>query len=180
MTDPTEPTGMSDDLRRAIAALPRERLPRAGLEDDVAQALHVAGELAGEARPRGRPWTGRRLGVLAVGAAATLAIAVLRPWSHGAPPATVGASYMLLLYEDSAYRAPALGHEGERVAEYRRWADSLRGVGRLERAAELDGVGAVTGFFIVRAESDAEATRVARACPHVKYGGRVEVRRLID
>lgn len=180
MTDPTDPTDMSDDLRQAIAALPRDRPPRAGLEDDVAQALRTAGELTGEGKPRGRPWTGRRLGVLAVAATAALAIAVMRPWSHRAPPATGGASYILLLYEDSAYRAPALGHEGERVAEYRRWADSLRGVGRLERAAELDGAGAVTGFFIVRAESDAEATRVARACPHVKYGGRVEVRRVID
>lgn len=180
MSDPTEPTGMSDKLRRAIAALPRERLPRPGLEDDVAQALRVAGELAEAARPRGRSWMWRRLGALAVGAAATVTIAVMRPWSRGASPANAEAAYMLLLYEDSAYRAPAPGHEGERVAEYRRWADSLRGVGRLERAAELGGAGAVTGFFIVRAESEAEATRVARACPHVKYGGRVEVRRLID
>jgi hypothetical protein len=180
MTNPTDPTDVPDDLQQAIARLPRERPARAGLEDVVVQALRVAGELPGDGRPRARPRTGRRVGALALGAAAALAVALLRPWSHSPPAATPGASYMLLLYEDSAYRAPGPGQEGERVAEYRQWADSLRGVGRLERAAELDGAGPVTGFFIVRAETEAEAARLARACPHVKYGGRVEVRRLID
>jgi len=180
MSNPTDPTDMPDDLRQAIARLPRERPARAGLEDVVVQALRVAGELPGDGRPRARPRTGRLLGALALGAAAALAVALLRPWSHGPPAATSDTSYMLLLYEDSGYHAPGPGQEGERVAEYRHWADSLRGVGRLERAAELDGAGPVTGFFIVRAETAAEAARLARACPHVKYGGRVEVRRLID
>ena len=43
MTNPTDPTDMPDDLRQAIARLPRERPARAGLEDVVVQALRVAG-----------------------------------------------------------------------------------------------------------------------------------------
>jgi hypothetical protein len=87
---------------------------------------------------------------------------------------------MLLLYEDASYHAPAAGHGAERFAEYARWADSLQAVGELERTAALAGPGAVTGFFIVRARSDDEAARLAAACPHMKYGGRVETRRLIE
>ena len=87
---------------------------------------------------------------------------------------------MLLLYEDTSYRAAAPGQGAERFAEYGRWADSLRAAGKLERTAALAGPGAITGFFIVRATNDEEAARLAAACPHTKYRGRVEVRRLIE
>ena len=117
MTNPIDPTDKPDDLQQAIARLPRERPARAHLEDVVVRALRVAGELS-EGRPVARPRTRGRLAALAIGAAAALAIALLRPWSQGPPAATPGASYMLLLYEDSAYRAAGPGHERERVAEY--------------------------------------------------------------
>ena len=38
--------------------------------------------------------------------------------------------------------------------------------------------GGLTGFFIVRAATGEEAFALARQCPHLKYGGRVAIRRL--
>ena len=87
---------------------------------------------------------------------------------------------MMLLYNDSTYRWPPPGHETERVAEYGRWADSLEAAGHMERAARLPGPGPLTGMFIVRAASDAEAARIVATCPHLKYGGWIETRRMIE
>jgi hypothetical protein len=36
--------------------------------------------------------------------------------------------------------------------------------------------GVLTGLFIIRAASEAEALAIARTCPHLRYGGRVDVR----
>ena len=36
----------------------------------------------------------------------------------------------------------------------------------------------VEGFCLIRAGSDAVAERIASGCPHLKYGGVIEVRRI--
>jgi hypothetical protein len=79
-------------------------------------------------------------------------------------------------------------------AEYNRWADPLERAGTLISAAALPTdstiwLGAphapttmgdrVDGFFVIRAKDRAGAERVAATCPHLKHGGRIEVR-LID
>lgn len=105
-----------------------------------------------------------------------------------------GSQYLLLLYEGAGYRDDRPMQET--VAEYARWADSLRGRRLLTRAHKLDEqqlalLGAQpareeaptqsepTGLFIVRAESAAEAAAIARTSPHLKYGGRIVLRRLL-
>jgi hypothetical protein len=103
------------------------------------------------------------------------------------------------LYEDAAFQ-PTVSQR-DLVAEYSAWADSLRRQNTLvmgeelgqEDAAVLVGFGgAVTvspgdvetvagklaGLFIVRAFTGEEALALARQCPHLKYGGRVALRRL--
>ena len=87
--------------------------------------------------------------------------------------------YMLLLHEDSLYQAPAPAHGAERVREYTRWADSLARAGHLVKAAELEGSGAVTGFFIVTAATEAEARALVATSPHLRYRGTIELRKLI-
>lgn len=100
------------------------------------------------------------------------------------------ARYLLLLYEDSRYRDDR--PVAEIVGEYARWADSLRRRGALvlgeklasatvtlhrEGATESTGdPGLATGFFIVRAESDGQARAIAETSPHLRYGGRIELR----
>jgi hypothetical protein len=93
----------------------------------------------------------------------------------------------LLLLMDPDSPAPGRSHE-ELVAEYSAWARQLHREGRLIDAAELaDGgrvLGApagreateVGGYFMIRAVDLEEAAAVAAKCPHLKYGGAVEVR----
>jgi hypothetical protein len=107
----------------------------------------------------------------------------------------------LFLYEDAAFR-PTVSHR-ELVAEYSAWADSLRQQNTLVMGEELDqedaavlvgsgggvtvspgdvetAAGRLAGLFIVRASTGEEAFALARQCPHLKYGGRVALRRLTD
>jgi hypothetical protein len=102
-------------------------------------------------------------------------------------PAPEGQRFALLLYEDSTFRAR---HEpGSGVAEYTAWAHALAARGALEvgeklgatsravgtTASGVQGDGAPTGLFIIRAADLAAATEVAKTCPHVRYGGTVVV-----
>jgi YCII-related domain len=147
--------------------LPRERQPDPALEGRVVSTLVAAGLVR-----RRRAWP---VWVAAAAAVVVLAIgvSVFRPKHTLAP----GNTYVILLYEDSAYRPAPKGHGAERVAEVARWADSLDAVGKLERAGRLVGPGPVGGLFIIRAAGDSDVARIAAACPFTKWGGRVEVKR---
>jgi hypothetical protein len=148
--------------------LPQERQPDPALKQRVVSALVAAGLVR-----RRRPWRGW---VAAAAAVVVLAIgvSVFRPRHTLAP----GNTYVLLLDEDSTFRAPPVGHLAERRAELARWADSLDAVGKFERAGRLVGPGSsVGGMFMIRAASDSEAGRIAASCPFLKHGGRVEVKR---
>lgn len=121
------------------------------------------------------------------------------------PPAVASAPkerYVLLLH-GPARTAPSNAAEATAdsvaeqaiVAEYRAWAIGLRNSGALviaEKLADdplmmLTANGATPmprntadelgGFFLIQADS-AEAFRIARACPHLKHGGTVQVRRI--
>jgi len=106
------------------------------------------------------------------------------------------ATYVLLLREDSAYRTAPEGREMERVAEYVAWAGEKRRAGQVvvgmklgEEAAMLmeprrpnatspersrpDGV---AGLFLIRSRDMEEARKLAESCPHLHYGGIIEVR----
>lgn len=99
--------------------------------------------------------------------------------------------FLLLLHEPALAIALEPGESRARVAEYAAWARSLYADGRLVMAEKLgDEPGAwlptaphaaddvVSGFFLIVAENAADALNVARASPHLKYGGRIEIRRI--
>jgi len=48
-----------------------------------------------------------------------------------------------------------------------RWLGGAAVVGSNER---------IGGFFIIRAHNLAEAEQIAASCPHIKHGGRIELR----
>ena len=102
--------------------------------------------------------------------------------------------FALLLYEDAQFKRPT--HAEELVNEYSAWARGLRGQGKLVLGEALrsdsnsilstdtagvairpgdasSDLGALSGFFISRAENAAAAMAVARDCPHLRHGGRV-------
>lgn len=138
----------------------------------------------------------RRLGwqsVLALAALLLLAFLGGRA-TRGVGGEPEGSQYLLLLYEESEYRDDRPIQET--VAEYRRWADSLRGRRLLTRAHRLDDrrlallaqqpaegravtASDPTGLFIVRADSPDSAAAIAQTSPHLKYGGTIVLRRLL-
>jgi hypothetical protein len=156
---------LPDDIKRALAELPRERQPDPALEDRVVRAAFGAGH-------RGRwLWLG-----LAAAAAALLVIT--HPWSRS--PGS-GQTYVLLLSPGPDYLAPPPGQLDERRAEYGRWADSLARLGKLDVEGHLEPPGAIVdGLFIIRAANDSDAARIAASCPHNKYRGHIEVRRFVE
>jgi hypothetical protein len=158
---------LPDDIKRALAELPRERQPDPALEDRVVRAV------LGPRRHRYRwIWTGA-----AVAAAAALLV-MTRPRS---PARATGQTYVLLLSPGPDYLTPAPGHSDERRAEYGRWADSLARLGKLDVEGQLEPPGAtVNGLFIIRAANDSDAARITATCPHIKYRGHIELRRFIE
>ena len=154
---------LPDDIKRALAELPRERQPDPALEDRVVRAV------LGHRR--------RWIWVAAAAAAAGLLL-MTHPWS---PALGTDQRYVLLLSPGSDYLAPARGHLEERRAEYAQWADSLARLGKLDLGGHLEPPGdVVDGLFLIRAANDAEAARIAATCPHNKYRGHIEVRRFVE
>ena len=106
--------------------------------------------------------------------------------------------FLLLIAEDARYTPPADSSDAQaRVAEYTEWAGRLAGAGKLISAGELaysgtdvraegrtasvidSQAGAVSGYFLVHAESLAQAEQLAADSPHLKYGGTVVVRPIV-
>jgi hypothetical protein len=107
-------------------------------------------------------------------------------------------NYMLLLYDDPSRRKRLSTEEMEPiVAKYMAWADSMRSKGGLGNKLADDkgkvlrssaGKPRVTdgpysdtkevlgGYFQIEAASYDDAVKVAMTCPHMEYGGTVEVR----
>lgn len=99
--------------------------------------------------------------------------------------------FLLLLYDTSATtQAMTQRDMREVIAEYSAWGRRLREAGQLVSAEKLtdtppDWLGGtvatangeqIGGFFLIRAPTLAEARRIAESCPHLKYGGRIELR----
>ena len=192
---------MTDDPRNepdtrladALSRLHPEVEPPPRVEDRLVARLVERGDIV---EPRSlRPW------LVAAGIAAALLLAVLflrRPETV-TPAGTDGQpQFMLLIAEDLRYTPPADSAEANaRVAEYTEWAGRLAGGGHLVSAGELaysgtdvrtegkspsvidSRAGAVSGYFLVRAESLAEAENLAGESPHLKYGGTVVVRAIV-
>ncbi|HKP27943.1 MAG TPA: hypothetical protein VJU15_00975 [Gemmatimonadales bacterium] len=192
---------MTDDPRnepdaRLADALSRwhaEVEPPPRVEDRLVAALTARGDIL---EPRSlRPW------LVAAVMAALLLLAVLflrRPETIAPAGTGEGSEFMLLIAEDARYTPPADSAEARaRVAEYTDWAGKLAGGGHLVSAGELaysgtdvrtEGKtasvidsrgGAISGYFLVRAHSLAQAEQLAAESPHLRYGGTVVVRPIV-
>lgn len=110
-----------------------------------------------------------------------------------APPAVVrsaGEKFLITLHEDASFNAPPMQ---EAVAEYNAWGGALAERGQFVTAEKLvdeppvflpaehaDAGPVMTGFYIIRAASRAEAVSIAETMPHLKYGGTVQVHPVED
>lgn len=187
--------------RAALAALAREEVPPAFLEERVVRALKEENLIC----DRRAVWPGK-VGKVALAAAAAMALFLLGGWV-GARWATAPASesdlpQFLLILRSSAHEVQAdTPEEGVRkYREYEAWGGELQRAGRLLGGEELkpesrllravDGrvavseslpgqaEGVIAGYFLIRAEDYNHAATLAERCPHLRYGGSVEVRQI--
>ena len=188
---------LTPDEQSAYAALPREVAPPPGLEDRVTRAVLI-GDAAPEAtRPATAPW---QTGLLRAAAAAVIFFAGAAAGRATAPPAPPTPQsavsyderppYLLTLYGGAplARKSPE-----ELFEEYSAWARELYDGGHLIASARLASEREVFGdwgwvpterlpggFFYIRASSREEAQAIARESPHVRYGGAVELRGVVQ
>jgi hypothetical protein len=188
--------GWSAEEAAALARLRTPGEPPRELGQRVLDTLHARGQI------RLDPSPARRLvrPALATAAAIVLFLAGMNTGARTAEqPAAAAAHprYMLILFEDESYSHPEPGREGERAAEYGRWAASLsaRGMaiqgdellpggqtltaadGRIimEPGVPVTGAGRIAGYFIVDSDNADQALDLARDTPHLRHGGRVAV-----
>jgi hypothetical protein len=125
-------------------------------------------------------------------AAAAAAIVALIAWAvltRTTAPAD-GPRFVLLLYAGSD---PVGGTADVRRQEYGAWARDLasRGVqvsgeelseesAALGTNAAVEGAALPRGFFVIRADDLAAAQRIASTCPHLRYGGRIVIKRVVS
>ena len=165
---------LSEHERGLVASLATEIAPRPALEKRVVRDLRQAGLMT----------SARRGMTLAVAAALTIGF-FAGLIVHRFPVAqSPGREFILLIHDTPSMRVD--GDEPRRIREYSEWARGLRDklVEGEKLTDEISSVGAgnaqstVGGFFRIRARDRAEADAIARSCPHVRYGGRIEVREI--
>jgi hypothetical protein len=173
-----------DDCRRLWSELGALPVPTAS--ETARRRLENA--LRVESRSRRGPWTRRLL--VAAGFVVAMAIGYgAASWRAGVQ--SVGSQeYLLLLYDTDATSHLTPAAMAAVVAEYSAWGRGLRSEGKLVTAEKLSdapsawfggqvaavGGERVGGFFLIRAGSADEARQIASECPHVRHGGRVELR----
>lgn len=113
-------------------------------------------------------------------------------------PATVahGPLFALFLYEPAGHFETGPGQ----IQEYVQWVRSVRSSGRIANGEKLKAEGrsmqirngkleieshplesrqlVIGGYFLIQAANYEEALRIASSCPHLKYGGIIEVRQI--
>lgn len=190
MTDEHE--RINEEQPGPLDGLNRELAPPPALEDRVVSALASRGLLAPASQ--GRAWIWRA-------AAAVLAAAIFfggyaAGKKSGQSPVNAQPAFVLFLHEDAGYQQPTAEQLPQRIAEYGNWARELRqaGVGisgtKLRDDLYLSLASAdsaplrqppgetVAGYFIISAKDLDEALRISRKCPHLRYGGRIEIRQI--
>jgi len=182
---------LSPEERKQFASLSRNQTPPSSLEENIVMVLRNRNLL----RPHGGFATAARLAaalvLLLTGAATGYFLG-----SSGTPESTNPnqPKFALLLREtvDPQENTEAL------VAEYSLWARKVHADGRFVMGEKLGTDGQIlmksndrteaqeidfstenlSGFFIIQAQDYNEAMTIASGCPHLKYGGKIEVRKI--
>ena len=187
--------------REAFAALPAEQAPPAFLEQQIINQLKYAGLI----RSNSGPWMLLSKPAYAVGlslACLVLGVAVGLWWGVKRTTEQPPAQFMLMLRSAANEPADRSPEELQRVKEYSAWARKLGQAGLLVDGEKLtnetklvalsNGKSVVSGdqidlhekpiggYFLIRASDYQQAIGIAEECPHLKYGGTIEIRRIDD
>ena len=183
---------LAETEKRALRALAEGPEPPSSLAAATVGRLSGLGLLG---KP-GRRTPSRRTRLLAAAAGLFLfalgLAAGLRLGSPAARPAaaTTLPHFALFLYDAPDEKNLTDAQMQARVDEYRNWARGVRAEGReiagekLEPEGRFVGPGPTAsspgwplgGYFVISAPDMDAAVAVAQSCPHVKHGGRIEVR----
>ena len=191
---------LSPEERLAFDSLPREKVPPSSLEERVVQSLKQSGLISTSQKPR-------RLNAshVAMGVAAALLFFILgatvTKWFSGRSQPAISPDFMLVLRQNREQSLHRPAEETLRlVKEYGNWARQLGHQGVLADGEKLkdevrvlsvvDGrtvasnnpadlrQANIAGYFLIKAQNYEQAIRVAESCPHLKYGGTIEVREI--
>ena len=191
---------LSAQERQAFAALSKTQSPPSFLEDQIVEQLKNAGVI----RTTRKSWL-PNYRQLAAGFAMAIVLFVVGAlagarWKANAAPSQQP-GFILIVRNASAESEPRTPEEElARVKEYSSWArewgqkgkllggEKLKDEGREfgENVAERSQWEAVTkpveggigGYFLLPATDYNEAIAIARSCPHLKHGGKVELRQI--
>ena len=186
---------LSPEERKRFESLPRHRTPPPHLEETIMSELHKRGLLKTGAQS-GWNWITKIAAVLALlvlgGAGGYFAG---KSETASREPIQKNPLYVLLIRE-----SPMRLNGENLVAEYGKWAagvykagrfitgEKLRGTGRIlsnsgeslkiEEVSFVSGDGQLGGYFIIEAKDYDDAVQIASQCPHLKYGGIIELREI--
>ncbi len=186
--DPEEPDEFEKNYSETVRSLPQEIAPPAGLEDRVVSS--VMGPASSRWRMILRAAIFAGLSLILFGGGLFLGLA-----QHKTTPGVSmsQSTYVLFLLEGPQYDQPAGTIElQERVSEYRNWVTGVRkettaisGIKLQDRSlllpsgkAEDTGGTTIGGYFLIEASDLQSAIRIAESCPHLRHGGRIEVRQI--
>jgi hypothetical protein len=181
---------MNDDVELSVD----ERDALTSMKRDAAPPQHIERALVGALRRQGLIRTPRRPWLLPTVAAAAVLIGFAAGYwgslKYG-DAQSAGPRYVLLLYAGSE-GTPSSGHHDE----YAQWARTVSAQGASvsgnELAVDTEEIGIlpapeaqtkptpVLGYFVIDAHDIADARRIAATCPHLRYGGRIVLRRVVS
>lgn len=187
---------LTQQEREAYASLPRELRTPPNLEQRTVDALKLAGLI----RKPPRSWHLSRF-ALVFGTAMVLLVAgaVGVMWNSGGTVPLEPDFILVLRAGPPELQAQTEADALERFKEYAAWAGKDRTEGKLVGGEELADEARflkvengrttvsersrteepmIAGYFLLTARDYEQAVRVAQDCPHLKYGGTVEVREI--
>ncbi len=187
---------LNPEERGKFAALSRERSPAASLEKRIISALKAKSLI--RLTPSPQIWTMPRLAGAFAAALVLLALGFgLGKWQGGASSQQPHRNMFVLFLYDAPETPP---DDMSKVVEYGNWArtiskskrmitgEKLKDSGRFLRSVqgqleirdlrEAGEPNLLGGYFLIEAENYDEAIKVAASCPHLKYGGLIELRQI--
>jgi hypothetical protein len=207
MNNDSQPTELTDQERKALELLDRERASSPAMEERVVAALIANGSIraagsgsTGSGWLRGSSLLAASLAMLLVGYLVGRAGAP-EPVSSSTVKTAEASKFMLLLYEPEAdHLRPDPDQLENQANEYRAWGNGLgeKGLlvageplrigGRMLQQAEGGVVQAAShpvpaelilgGYFMIYADTLEEAVKIAEESPHLRYNGTIIVRQI--
>lgn len=177
---------LSESEKKAFASLPRAREPLAEIEERTVAELKRRGDL--------RRWQRRTVWVaLACCLASVAMVATIVHQVRARPPAPASPQprWVLLLREGHEDRSVSAEESRRRVGEYASWARANKAKGLIDGEKLSDegvlfsgGSGhpsvrtpeSIAGYFLLGEVDVGKAREIARSCPHLAYGGDIELR----